>query len=210
MSKPLGSASRGGLAVTLIAIVVLVAAGLVWVGLPSVMEGGELLGSTHSHEATGGRCSACHVALWSSETMSDRCVLCHADVADQLRNPTTLHGVLMRSGEIESCYHCHPEHRGSDAGLTAFDPLTFPHEATGYSLQGHRQMPEGTRFVCTDCHGEDLTHFRPSRCAECHWELDPAYMRAHEASYGLDCLECHDGFDAQTTASRPFWRQRRA
>jgi hypothetical protein len=213
MSKPPGSVSRDRLAAALVAFVVLVGVGLVWSGLlfgsgpPGAQAGEEPLGDAHAQAVTGGRCSACHVALWSSETMSDRCVLCHADVAAQLRDPTSLHGVVMRSGEIESCYHCHPEHRGSGAGVTALDPLTFPHEAAGYSLQGHRQKPGGSSFACTDCHGEHLTHFHAARCSECHWELDAAYMQEHEASCGLDCMECHDGsgtegapFDCATAA----------
>jgi hypothetical protein len=111
-----------------------------------------------------------------------------------------LHGVVMRSGQIQSCFHCHPEHRGNDAQLTTLDPSTFPHQATGYSLQGHQQTAEGLAFACADCHGEDLMHLDPARCADCHRDLDAAYMQAHASIFGPDCLACHDGLDTYGAA----------
>jgi hypothetical protein len=132
--------------------------------------------------------------------MSDRCILCHTDVGAQLRDPTSLHGVIMGSGEIQSCYHCHPEHRGNDAQLTTLDPGIFPHQATGYSLQSHQQTAEGPPFACADCHGEVLDYFGPTGCADCHWGLDAAYMQAHESTFGSDCLTCHDGVDTYGAA----------
>jgi hypothetical protein len=202
MNKPLGCLSRSGLAAAMLVLVSLAGVGLVWGGLLfspgalSAQGGGDPLGGVRSHAETGGRCSACHVPFWSNETMSDRCVLCHANVAAQLRDPTSLHGALMRSGEMEFCRDCHPEHRGSNAPLTALDPSTFPHQATGYSLQGHQQTAGGSPFACADCHGEDLTHSDPARCAGCHRDLDAAYMQAHETAFGPDCLACHDGLDS--------------
>jgi hypothetical protein len=154
-----------------------------------------------THAETGGRCSACHAAPWRNETMADRCVLCHTDIATQLRDPDSLHGVLMRSGDEQPCYACHPEHRGSDAHLTVLDASTFPHQATGYSLQGHQRMADDSPFVCTDCHGENLAAFDPIRCAGCHRDLDAAYMQAHDRAFGPDCLACHDGLD---TYGAPF------
>jgi hypothetical protein len=201
MNKPLGCLSRSGLVAVVLALALLATAGLIWGGRPfspgplSAQGGAELLGGVRSHAETGGRCSACHTAFWSEETMSDRCVLCHTGVAAQLDDPTSLHGVMMRSSEIKSCHPCHPEHRGSDVPLTILDPGTFPHEATGYSLQGHQQMAEGQPFACADCHGEDLSHFDPARCAGCHRDLDAAYLQAHERAFGSDCLACHDGLD---------------
>jgi hypothetical protein len=202
MKGPWGCLSRTGIFVSLLALVFLLGVGLVWGGRifspgPLNAQSGEgPLGGVGSHAETARQCSACHVALWSGETMSDRCVLCHTEVVAQLRDPTSLHGIVMRSGEIQSCYHCHPEHRGNDAQLTTLDPGTFPHQATGYSLQSHQQTAEGQPFSCTDCHGEDLTHFDPARCATCHRDLDAAYMQAHESAFGPDCLACHDGLDA--------------
>ena len=201
MNKPIGCLSRSGLAAALLALVVLVGVGLVWGGRlfsPGPLNseaGGEPLGGVRSHAETGGRCSACHAAPWSSETMADRCVVCHTDIAAQMGDPTSLHGVVMASGQDQPCYACHPEHRGEDAPLTTLDPGTFPHQATGYSLEGHQQMASGAPFACADCHADDLTLFDPARCVGCHRGLDAASMQAHESAFGSDCLACHDGLD---------------
>ena len=206
MNKPMGCLSRSGLAAALLALVLLAGARLVWGGRLfspgplSAQAGGESLGGVRSHADTGGRCSACHVAPWSSETMSGRCVVCHVDIAAQLRDPNSLHGVVMASDQNRPCYSCHPEHRGQDTPMTRLDPDTFPHQATGYSLQGHQRMTGGAPFVCADCHGDDLAHFDPVRCAGCHRDLDPAYMQAHESAFGPDCLACHDGLDTYGTS----------
>jgi len=201
VNKPIGCLSRSGLAAALLALVVLVGVGLVWGGRlfsPGPLNseaGGEPLGGVRSHAETGGRCSACHAAPWSSETMADRCVVCHTDIAAQMGDPTSLHGVVMASGQDQPCYACHPEHRGEDALLTTLDPGTFPHQATGYSLEGHQQMASGAPFACADCHADDLTLFDPARCVGCHRGLDAASMQAHESAFGSDCLACHDGLD---------------
>ena len=207
MNKPLGCLSRSGLLAALLALVLLAGAGLIWGGLlfnpgPLNAQGsGQTLGGVRSHAETGGRCSACHPAFWSKETMADRCVLCHTDIATQLRDPTSLHGVVMSSSENQPCYNCHPEHRGSDAQLTTLDPDAFPHQATGYSLEGHELAADDSPFACTDCHAENLASLDPIRCADCHRDLDAAYMQAHDRAFGPDCLACHDGLD---TYGAPF------
>jgi hypothetical protein len=207
MNKPLGCLSRSGLLAALLALVLLAGAGLIWGGLlfnpgPLNAQGsGQTPGGVRSHAETGGRCSACHPAFWSKETMADRCVLCHTDIATQLRDPTSLHGVVMSSSENQPCYNCHPEHRGSDAQLTTLDPDAFPHQATGYSLEGHQLAADDSPFACTDCHAENLASLDPIRCADCHRDLDAAYMQAHDRAFGPDCLACHDGLD---TYGAPF------
>lgn len=207
MNKPLGCLSRSGLLAALLALVLLAGAGLIWGGLlfnpgPLNAQGsGQTLSGVRSHAETGGRCSACHPAFWSKETMADRCVLCHTDIATQLRDPTSLHGVVMSSSENQPCYNCHPEHRGSDAQLTTLDPDAFPHQATGYSLEGHQLAADDSPFACTDCHAENLASLDPIRCADCHRDLDAAYMQAHDRAFGPDCLACHDGLD---TYGAPF------
>jgi hypothetical protein len=35
---------------------------------------------------------ACHAFFWQKATMADRCEQCHADIAAELQDPTTLHG----------------------------------------------------------------------------------------------------------------------
>ena len=207
MNKPLGCLSRSGLLAALLALVLLAGAGLIWGGLlfsPGALNAqgsGQTLGGVRSHTETGGQCSACHTPFWGGETMADRCVLCHTEVAADLRDPTSLHGVVMSSGDSEGCHACHPEHRGSDRLLTVLDPDTFPHQVTGYSLEGHALTADDSPLPCTDCHGESLVSFDPVRCAGCHRDLDAANMEAHDRAFGPDCLACHDGLD---TYGAPF------
>ena len=213
MRKPLGCLSRSGLFAAFLALVVLAGAGLIWGGLlfspgPLNAQGsGQTLGGVRSHAETGGRCSACHAPFWSNESMAGRCVLCHTDIAAQLRDPSSLHGVLMSSGDNQPCHACHPEHGGSNGQLTVLDPDTFSHQATGYWLEGHRLTADDSPFACTDCHGESLASFDPSRCAGCHRDLDAAYMQAHDGTFGPDCMACHEGLD---TFSAPFDHGQRA
>jgi len=205
MKKPLGCLTRSGLLAALLVLVLLAGVGLVWGGLPfspgplNAQGGVESLGGVQSHADIGGRCSACHVAFWSRETMSDRCVLCHVDIAAQLRDGAGLHGVLTNSSETEPCYQCHPEHKGSEGPLTEIDPGSFPHEATGYSLEGHQQMADATAFACTDCHGVSFDNFDLSRCSNCHLDLDGSTMEEHNRVFGRQCLACHDGLDTYGT-----------
>lgn len=69
MKKPLGCLSRSGFVAALLALVLLVGAGLVWGGLLfspgslSAQTSGEHLGGVRTHAETGGRCSSCHVAF---------------------------------------------------------------------------------------------------------------------------------------------------
>ena len=201
MRKRLGCLSTSGLAAALLTLLVLAGVIGLWGGAPfspgplNAQVGQAELGGVRSHDAIGGQCSACHAAPWSGETMSDRCLLCHVDIASQLLDPSSLHGVLMPAGESIECYACHTEHQGPEAPMTVVDPDRFPHEVTGYSLQAHRQTEEGLDFACAGCHGADITRFEPATCGACHRDLDAAYMQGHQETFGMDCLACHDGID---------------
>jgi hypothetical protein len=103
---------------------------------------------------------------------------------------------MLTGGGSSACRDCHPDHRGSQAALTKVDVTAFPHEMTGYSLQGHQSMGDGSAFACADCHGTDLLQFAVAACADCHHELDAPYVEQHLADFGPGCLACHDGLDA--------------
>jgi hypothetical protein len=169
--------------------------GLLYNPGPLNAQSGEMLGGVTSHAQTGGDCKACHTAPWESETMSDRCANCHGGIAGQMRDVASLHGKLLHDDPNLSCRHCHPEHRGVDAPLTLMDTREFPHEAVGYSLQGHGRTTTGQPFACDDCHGTDITVFALDTCRSCHSQIDPAFGTAHSISYGNVCLDCHDGVD---------------
>ncbi len=152
------------------------------------------LGGVSSH-AQIPSCDACHVPPWFMESMTDRCLRCHTDVAKQISQSDTLHGALAVSTADLFCARCHPEHRGADAPLTIADLSLFPHEQFGFSLVGHRQTVEGREFTCRDCHLKSLSTFDPHTCLSCHRQQDPVFMEQHLFHYPGDCLACHDGRD---------------
>ncbi len=146
-----------------------------------------------SHAGLGSDCGACHPAPWDARTMADACLACHTGVRAEVRAGKGLHGALSRAGGSPACDGCHPDHRGPDAALTVLDPDGFRHDVTGFSLRSHEKTASGDRFVCADCHPKDIMTFDQAVCVRCHRDLDAAFMTRHEATYGEDCLPCHDG-----------------
>ena len=156
---------------------------------------GARLGGVTSHAETGGNCKACHVAPWETQTMADRCIVCHVDVAAQMRQVASLHGAMKGRNPNMNCFPCHPDHRGAQAPLTVADMADFPHESLGYSLNGHRLKVPGEAFACRDCHTDGVAAFHTAACSDCHRQMDAAFTAAHETDWGGDCLSCHDGVD---------------
>ena len=201
MQKRLGCLAPQGLVAAGLTVVAITLVLLLWGGSLfspgplNAQAGAEPLGSVRSHAEVGGRCSACHPAPWGAETMSDRCLACHVEVQGQLADPASLHGALDAAGGVRPCFLCHGEHGGADAPLTRLTGDGFPHQATGFSLEGHARTAGGDDFVCADCHGQDLTRFDPATCAECHGEMDAIFVQAHRGAFGDSCLACHDGVD---------------
>jgi hypothetical protein len=162
---------------------------------PLSTQGDQTLGGVTSHAETGGECKACHVPPWESATMADRCTSCHTNIAGQMGDVATVHGTLFHNDPSLGCRHCHPEHRGADAALTVMDDDTFPHEALGFSLNGHQQTAAREPFQCDDCHHGDVANFNLETCDTCHRQMDLGFMTAHILSFGSACLSCHDGVD---------------
>ncbi|HMX18831.1 MAG TPA: cytochrome c3 family protein [Anaerolineales bacterium] len=163
-------------------------------GALNAEPGDEVLGSVNSH-AQITECSACHAEPWSATRMADHCAKCHTDIAAQMYDVAQLHGAIMQKNNTLACRDCHPEHRGASASLTEMGENTFPHEALGYSLEGHQQKATGEAFICKDCHGEDVTTFASNSCDNCHRQMDIVFTQTHVLSFGTDCLACHDGID---------------
>jgi|WetSurMetagenome_2_1015567.scaffolds.fasta_scaffold03208_5 hypothetical protein len=162
---------------------------------PLSAQSGEMRGGVTSHAQTGGNCNACHTAPWEQATLADRCAACHTEIAAQMRNVASMHGTLAHNNPQLGCRDCHPEHRGADAKLTELHGADFPHEAVGFSLNGHPFTAAREPFTCQDCHGDDISKFDPVTCTGCHRQIDAAFMAAHALAYGTACLECHDGVD---------------
>jgi hypothetical protein len=190
--SPVGIAAGAVLVVVVVALTVALGPVLFSPGSLNAQARTAPLGGVASHAQLGNRCGACHTAPWSSQTMADKCLGCHADVAGQVSGKTGLHGTLaaMRSAP---CGDCHPDHNGANGALTSLDESSFPHDVTGFSLSGHREKAKGGRFTCADCHPNGYAKFDQSICATCHEALDASFMTKHETAFGKDCLPCHDG-----------------
>ncbi len=155
-----------------------------------------------SHADFEGRCEWCHEP-WQGVTAS-LCEACHANVADERRAGTGIHGVLK---DTYDCRLCHVEHNGREADQSAAAMIAFPHDQTGYSLVAHRTWPDGHGFACRDCHDAQAPGytFEQARCQTCHREVDGTYVEQHVAQYSADCYACHrllKPFDHQTFALR--------
>ena len=155
---------------------------------------GENVGGVTSH-AEIKDCKACHSAPWERASMADRCLECHIDIANQMRDVAQLHGSIIQKSPSIACRDCHQDHRGATASLTDLGENTFPHETFGFSLNEHQRKESGDVITCDDCHGEDVTTFASDSCQSCHNDMDIAFAQAHLLSFGADCLACHDGVD---------------
>jgi hypothetical protein len=196
----LGCLSGTGILATLITAFTIVGyayarGGLMYNPGPLSTHGERTLGGVTSHAEIGGDCKACHAAPWEAATMADRCTACHTNIAEQMRDVATVHGTVMHNEANLGCRHCHPEHRGADAPLTLMDSGSFPHEVMGFSLNAHQFTAASQPFTCTDCHAVDVTTFAPETCDTCHRQIDLGFMTAHTLSFGVACLDCHDGVD---------------
>ncbi len=169
--------------------------GLMYNPGPLSARSGETLGGVTSHAEIGGDCKACHSAPWESTVMADRCAVCHTNIAEQMKQVASMHGIMLHDNPQLGCRHCHPEHRGPDAKLTELGDAAFPHEVVGFSLNGHQSTAAREPFVCQDCHADDISRFELGTCDACHRQMDMGFMTAHTLSYGGACLDCHDGVD---------------
>ena len=169
--------------------------GLFSPGALNAEAGPRALGGVHSHAELGDRCGACHPAPWSGRSSADACLDCHTGVAAELKARKGLHGGLAGDRGQLACGPCHPEHDGPQGALTAVDESRFgdAHDATGFSLASHRETAQGGGFTCADCHPDGYRRFDQAVCSACHREIDAAFMDRHQATYGKDCLACHDG-----------------
>ncbi len=139
-------------------------------------------------------CAECHPAPWSGDVMSDRCLACHTDVA---QDPKNFHNIMFAKSQPAACNGCHTEHHGANASLTrAMDSQTFQHGLLGYSLKAHTKMADGSAFQCRDCHKNGYTGaFDQAVCSSCHASINTAFMTTHSQTFGANCLACHNGID---------------
>lgn len=126
-------------------------------------------------------CSNCHVSF-AKKQQSELCLACHKEIASDIGSKTGFHGRRADVGAKE-CNHCHQDHKGRGADIVGFDPQTFDHRQTDFSLQGaHATAP------CQSCHEAGKPHRKaPTACTGCHKKDEP-----HEGRLGERCEGCHD------------------
>ncbi len=126
------------------------------------------------------QCEQCHIPFTKKE-QKVRCVICHIDVAADLKRERGFHGRDPRAASLE-CKFCHSEHLGRDADIVGLDEGTFDHGMTDFHLEGAH-----SGVACEGCHAADHKHREaPGQCIGCHREDDD-----HRGELGEDCAACH-------------------
>ena len=122
-ARPLGFLTSGALVAALITLL-LVSAGYILQGGSMFTAGGlqaktgQTKGGVSSHAQLANNCAACHSAPWDKISMAQRCLACHQEVAAQLKQPGSLHAVLLAKDPAPTCKGCHSEHKGANASIT--------------------------------------------------------------------------------------------
>ena len=192
MTKRPSFFSPTGIAVAVVLVVVVIALTLL-LG-PLLFSPGSLnsqakaapLGGVASHAGLGNHCGSCHTAPWSSQTMADKCMACHADIRAEISGKTGLHGSLLGT-RTPTCAGCHPDHHGPNGTLTALNGSFSRslHNAFPFKLTGKHAA-----LQCSACHAsaKSLQDFQktPQDCYSCHAKDDK-----HKGSFGTQCGSCH-------------------
>jgi hypothetical protein len=182
-----------GVFLAIVAVVTWLGGGILFSPGPLNAQAGVPAGGVTAHSSLAGDCLACHPAPWSTQTMADLCLGCHAGVKDQIAGKNGLHGAWQSAG---NCRACHTEHGGAAASLTTVNLTGFDHKQTGFALNQHTQGADGKPFTCQACHPSGLRGpYDQTVCRACHVQLKPAFMAPHGAAYGDVCLGCHSGQD---------------
>ena len=146
------------------------------------------------------QCTECH-ELGQRGTSSRKCLGCHTLVESRVAQGRGYHA----SVRGQSCAECHRDHLGRSVSPVRFDPSSFRHETTGYSLKGAHAEQK-----CRECHApayvsaRDVRAYRtgadflqvtylglPTGCASCHTPDSPHGRQL--ASRG--CQDCHGESD---------------
>ena len=164
-------------------------------GAAQIISPGKL-SAPHADLEGMGNCTRCH-RLRQQGSDPSLCLSCHRSLEARIRAGEGFHARV--DGD---CSVCHKEHFGRDFLLVRLDTAAFPHERTGYALEGkHREV--GCRECHTPARVEDAEVRKdrtahaaldrtflglPTACASCHGDDDP-----HAGQFaGRTCRSCHD------------------
>lgn len=156
--------------------------------LSGLAGNGAPLNGFRSHAEIENDCAQCHTPFLGVEAA--RCENCHADVARQRAASGGLHGGFNNAYD---CAACHTDHKGREFDISKVALTNFDHSAAGFSLAYHKKDFDGTPMACEACHTGTGFAFSEAACADCHGGRDAAFMVDHAATFGGECLSCHDG-----------------
>ena len=194
MRKRLGCLTNSGIISAIITLVLVTGLGLIQGN--HLFSPGELnskagapLGGYVSHADIGNKCALCHPAPWEAIGIDTRCQQCHLDIASQLQDNSSLHGIFFNNNAHLTCRICHPEHGGRGSFQTVMKTIYFPHDSLGFSLKTHQGN------ICQDCHPSSVKNFNLETCVFCHEQTDLKFTKEHTLAFGVNCLACHDGLE---------------
>ncbi len=148
-----------------------------------------------SHADLKRECQLCHDS-WRGVS-SRLCQECHILISTERETGAGLHGRLTDTGR---CTDCHTDHIGAEANITLAKLDGFQHEVlTDFSLVLHSKGYAGEEISCSGCHSGERFRAELVECVECHLSGEPDFTVAHMASFGGDCIQCHDGRDSMST-----------
>jgi hypothetical protein len=156
------------------------------------------LSRAHQQLEGPNNCTQCHEV--GKSISGQKCLACHTEIQQMI---TGNHGYHFRVVK-QQCIDCHKDHVGRNAATYRFDPKSFNHTETGYSLAGkHRELE------CVKCHNNNQIRDRDvqklitdhphstylglrSACISCH-------ANPHEETQREKCAFCH----TETTWKKP-------
>ena len=165
---------------------------------------GIVLGGFRSHANFEKECHLCHQPL--KTTQAQLCLDCHKAIRQELVDQRGLHSKMEN---IQRCFKCHSDHRGSSFHPGTAALAEFDHSITSFSLEWHQVNYDTTLMDCVSCHPQGRgDQFTPESCKSCHADHNLEFMTRHILDFGENCLDCHDGtdrminFDHSTSAFR--------
>jgi nitrate/TMAO reductase-like tetraheme cytochrome c subunit len=114
---------------------------------------------------------------------------CHTEIKSLVNSGSGYHASSEVKGK--NCWDCHSEHHGRNFRIINFNPKSFDHNETGYSLTGKH-----INIDCNDCHkpkfiiDNDLKKRKGTylglnkNCFSCHQDY-------HQKTLGDNCTACH-------------------
>jgi hypothetical protein len=151
----------------------------------------QVLGGVVSHADLEKDCQHCHAPLHC--VTDTRCQDCHAEIAQQRMDVSSLHGRLPGTSR---CQNCHVEHQGADANITTLAFANVNHEKlANFSLSLHSRDFAGEVMDCQSCHSQNNYDEVSLDCVTCHAQESHDVLAVHIETYGNECITCHDGTD---------------